>query len=137
MKVLPATIYPKTESENQPSDSKCGEQFLDNLKITTVKVSTKLKKKHPLTSLKTFQTQKNQEILQITSCKKALKLNTPIPAPIPSSSTSNKENNQPHTSTFSPSEDEMGITAGESLCCVCQRHMPVALQSAYIIEFVH
>ena len=47
VKVLPATIYPKGETENQPSDSKCGEQFLDNLKITTVKESTKPKRKAP------------------------------------------------------------------------------------------
>ena len=58
VKVLPATIYPKTETENQPSDSKCGEQFQDNLKITTMKESTIPKRKAPLPSLETFQTQK-------------------------------------------------------------------------------
>ena len=118
MKVLPATIYPKTETENQPSDSKCNEQFLENLKITTVKVSTKPKRKAPPNIIGNLSGSKNQEIFQTTSCKKTLKLNTPIPPPIPSTSTSNKENNQAHTPNFSPSEDEMGITADESLCCV-------------------
>ena len=95
VKVLPATIYPKTETENQPSDSKCGEQFLDNLKITTVKESTKPKRKALPTIIGNLSDSKNQEILQTTSCKKALKLNTPIPAPFPSTSTSNKENSHP------------------------------------------
>ena len=137
MKVLPATIYPKTETEIQPRYSKCCKQFLDNLKITTVKVSTKPKRKAPPNIIGNLSGSKNQEILHTTSCKKALKLNTPIPPPIPSTSTSNKENNQPLPSNLSPSEDEMGITADESLCCVCQRNMPVALQSVYIIESVH
>ena len=107
VKVLPATIYPKTETENQPSDSKCGEQLLDNLKITTVKVSTKPKRKAPPNIIGNLSDSKYQEILQTTSCKKALKLSTPIPAPIPSTSTSNKK----HTPNFSSSDDEMGITA--------------------------
>ena len=101
-----------------------------------MKESTKPKRKAPTTIIGNLSDSKNQETLQTTSCKKALKLNAPIPAPIPSTSTSNKENSHPNTPNFSPSEDEMDIAADESLCCVCDRRMPIALQSSYVIEFV-
>ena len=69
VKVLPATIYPKTETETQPSDSKCGEQFLDNLKISTVNQQN-LKEKHPLPSLETFQTQKIKKFSGLPHAKR-------------------------------------------------------------------
>ena len=59
VKMLPVTIYPKTETETQPSDSKCREQFLDNLQITTVKKSRKPKRKAPSTIIGNLSDSKN------------------------------------------------------------------------------
>ena len=134
VKVLPATIYPKPDisPDSQQSSSKCGEQFLESRKITAVKESIIKKRKAPPTIVGTLSSSKNQGILQASSSKKLLNMKEPIP----STSSSKKENDHDPLQTSDFSEDEMEITANESLCCVCKRRMPESMKSAYVIEFV-